>query len=57
MTGHLVRHYAGFRRPLTKENMTYIILKDYSDHFKSVKALKKDQDIKLMKVHKGTVLL
>ena len=57
MTGQLDRHYAGVERIFTKENMTYVILKNYSDHFKSVKALKKDQDIKLMKVQKKTFLL
>ena len=35
--------------------MTYVILKDYNDHLKSVKALKKDQDIKLMKYQQDTV--
>ena len=38
--------------------MTYVILKDYNnDHLKLVKALKKDQDIKLMKYRKDTVTL
>ena len=55
MAGQLDRHYAGVGRALTKENMTYVILKNYSDHFRSAKALRKDQDIKLMKVQKETV--
>ena len=57
MTGQLVYHYASVGRMLTKETITHVILIDYSDHYKSVKLLKKDQDIKLMKVRKDTVLL
>ena len=53
----IVCYYAGVGRPLTVENMKYVILKDYNDHLKSVKALKKDQDIKLMKCRKDTVTL
>ena len=37
--------------------MMYVILKDYNNHLKSVEALKKDQDIKLMKYRKDTVTL
>ena len=37
--------------------MNYVILKDYNDHLKSVIALKKDQDIKLVKFRKETVTL
>ena len=57
MTGELARHYTCLGRTLTEENMTYVILRNYSEHHKLVKALKKDQDIKLMKVRKDTVLL
>ena len=42
-------------RALTMENMAYVILKNYNDHFKSAKVSKKDQDIKLRKVCKDTV--
>ena len=37
--------------------MKYVICKDYIDHLKSVKALKKDQNIKLKKCRKDTVTL
>ena len=57
LAADLVRYYTGTGRPLTVENMTYVILKDYNDHLKSVKALKKDQDIKLMLFRKNTVTL
>ena len=53
----LVCHYTGAGRTLTQENMRYIIVKDYNDHLKSVKAMKKNQDIKLIKFHKETVAL
>ena len=51
----IVCYYAGVRQPLTVEDMKYVILKDYNDHLKLVKALKQDQDIKLMKCWKNTV--
>ena len=50
MAGQLVCHYEGIRRTLTKENKTYVILQNFSDHFKLVKVAKKDQDIGMMKV-------
>ena len=49
LSADLVCYYTGIGRSLTVENMNYAILKDCNDHLKSVKALKKDQDIKLMK--------
>ena len=57
LSANIVSHYAGIGRPLTQENMKYVILKDYDEHLKSVKALKKDQDIKLMKCRRDTVTL
>ena len=42
-------YYTGIRQSLTKENMEYVIIKDYNDHLKLVKCLRKDQDVKLMK--------
>ena len=53
----IVRYYTGIGRPLTQENTKYVILKDYNDHLVLGKALKKDQEIKLMKCRKGTVTL
>ena len=53
----IVPYYTGIGRPLTKGNMEYVILKDYNDHLKSVKALRKDQDIKFMKCRWDTVAL
>ena len=57
LSADLVFYYTGIRQPLTMENMSYFIHKDYNDHFKSAKALKKDQNIKLMKYGKNTVTL
>ena len=57
LSANIVRHYAGIGRPLTQENMKYVILKDYDEHLKSVKALKKDQDIKLLHCGKTVVTL
>ena len=48
LTADIVCYYTGIRQPQIKENMEYAILKDYNDHIKLVKALRKDQDIKLM---------
>ena len=36
LVGDLVYHYTGVRRALTKENMTYVMLKDYNDYLKSI---------------------
>ena len=41
LSADLVHYYTGIGRPLTVENMNYVILKDYNDHLKSVKALKR----------------
>ena len=57
LAAHMVHYYTSNRQPLTKENMEYVFLKDYNDHLKLVNALKKDQDIKLMKCRKDTVTL
>ena len=57
LTGDVLCHYTGIRCIFTQENMTYVILNDYNNHPKSVKALKKDQDIKLIKFCKETVAL
>ena len=57
LAADVVCYYTGIGRPLTQENMKYVILKDYSDHLQSVQALEKDQDIKLMKFCKDTVAL
>ena len=57
LSADIVHYYTVIGRPLTMEDMKYVILKDYYDHLKSVKALKKDQDIKLMKCRKETVTL
>ena len=57
MAGQLVCHYIGIRRPQIKEKIVYVILKKYNDHFKSVKVVKKNHDIRMMKVQKDTVLL
>ena len=46
----VVCYYTGIERPLTKENMKYVILKDYNDYLQLVKDLKKDQEIKHMKL-------
>ena len=50
-------YYTGIRQSLTKENMEYVIIKDYNDHLKLVKCLRKDQDVKLMKCWRDTVAL
>ena len=55
LAADIVCYYTGVRKPV--KNMKYVILKDYNDHFKSVKALMKDQEIKLMKFQKDTVAL
>ena len=57
LAAHIVHYYTGNRQPLTKENMEYVFLKDYNDYLKLVNALKKDQDINLMKCQKDTVTL
>ena len=57
MTGNLVCHYTCVRPAVLKENMTFVILKDYNDHLKSVKALKKDQTVRLMRFYKEIVAL
>ena len=56
LTADVVHYYIGIGRPLTQKNMKSIILKDYSDHLQLVKALKKDQEIKLVKCCKDTVV-
>ena len=57
LAANIICYYAGVRQLLTVENMKYVILKDYNDHLKSVKALKKDHDIKLIKCWKDTMNL
>ena len=43
LAADIVCYYAGTGQPLTVKNMKYVILKDYSDHLKLAKALKKDR--------------